>query len=105
MPVLDYVRSYRSVSAQLASALETHKAPGECVRALGVGTGQRASFLVFNDINFSYDSRCTLILQQTSSESVANGSAAFSDTGTVIWQGKRGADRHEMFRLLRVGKE
>lgn len=105
MPVLDYVRSYRSVSAQLASALETLKAPGECVRALGVGTGQRASFLVFNNINFSYDSRCTLILQQTSSESVANGSAAFSDTGTVIWQGKRGADRHEMFRLLRVGKE
>lgn len=104
MPVLDYVRSYRDVSAQLASALATHKKPNECVRALAVGSGQRASFLVFNTINFSYDSKCTLVVQQTSPQSLANGTAAYPDTGTVLWQGKRGADRHEMFRLLRIGK-
>ena len=103
MPALDYVRSYRSVSAQLAGALENHRRPGECVRALGVGTGQRASFLVFNGIDFSYNSNCTLILQQTSPEDVENGTAAYSDAERVLWVGKRGADRHEMFRLLRVG--
>lgn len=102
MPVLDYVRSYRSVSQQLSTALQTHKQHGECVRALGVGTGQRASFLVFNGIDFSYDSRCTLVVQQTSPQSVRDGTAAYSDSAAVLWQGKRGADRHEMFRLLRV---
>src|SRR5690606_23911261 len=55
MPALDYVRSYGSVSAQLATALSTLARPGECVRAQGVGTGQRASFLVFNGIDFNYD--------------------------------------------------
>ncbi len=104
MPVLDYVRSYRSVSAQLAAALELHKKPGECVRAAGIGTGQRASFLVFNTINFSYNSSCQLILQQTSMQSVADGSAGYSDSAQVVWQGKRQADRHEIFRLLRVEK-
>ncbi len=102
MPVLDYVRSYRTVSGQLAAALQINKKPHECVRALGVGTGQRASFLVFNSINFSYDSGCPLILQQTSPQSLANDTAAFSDSANVIWQGKRGADRHEIFRLLRL---
>ncbi len=104
MPVLDYVRSYRGVSAQLAAALQVHKKPHECVRALGVGSGQRASFLVFNAINFSYDSKCTLILQQTTLQGVADGTAAYSDSATVVWEGKRGADRHEIFRLLRIEK-
>lgn len=102
MPVLDYVRSYRDVSARLAMVLDTHQAPGDCIRALGVGTGQRASFLVFNHIDFSYDSDCTLILQQTSQEAIRSGSVAYSDSATVLWQGRRSADRDEMFRLLRV---
>ncbi len=104
MPVLDYVRSYRGVSAQLASALQRHQEAGECVRALAVGTGQRASFLVFEDIDFSYDSTCTLILQQTSQEAIREGRAAYSDSATVLWQGRRGADRDEMFRLLRISR-
>ena len=104
MPVLDYVRSYRGVSAQLANALQTHKGPTDCVRALGLGTGQRASFLVFDNIDFSYDSACSLMLQQTSVESVAEGLAGYADSARVIWQGKRGADRHELFRLLRIDK-
>ena len=102
MPVLDYVRSYRGVSAELAAALSNYRIADECVRALALGTGQRASFLVFNDIDFSYDSNCTLILQQTSQQAVHDGSAAYSDSATILWQGRRGADRDEMFRLLRV---
>ncbi|NGR07466.1 glycosyltransferase [bacterium SGD-2] len=104
MPVLDYVRSYRGVSAQLAAALREHMKPGECVRSLAVGTGQRASFLVFENIDFSYDSACTLILQQTSQKALRDGSAAYSDSATVLWQGRRGADRDEMFRLLRISR-
>ncbi|HEY9281782.1 MAG TPA: glycosyltransferase [Eoetvoesiella sp.] len=102
MPALDYVRSYRPVSAQLAQALEQYKKPGECLRSSGLGIGQRASFLVFNKINFSYDPSCTLILQQTSPRDLEEGTAAYSDTATVLWQGKRGAERRELFRLLRL---
>jgi 4-amino-4-deoxy-L-arabinose transferase and related glycosyltransferases of PMT family len=102
MPVLDYVRSYRQVSGQLARALKEHARPGDCVRAHGVGTGQRASFLIFNGIDFSYDSNCSLLLQQTSQEAIQDGRAAFPDALAVLWQGRRGADRDEMFRLLRV---
>lgn len=103
MPVLDYVRSYRGVSAELAAVLAQHQRPNDCLRTMAVGTGQRASFTVFNNIKFTYDSSCPLILQQTSPDVVRNG-LAFTPTGaTLIWQGKRRADRHEMFRLLRVG--
>nr|WP_218940767.1 glycosyltransferase family 39 protein [Allopusillimonas soli] len=104
MPALDYVRSYRTVSAQLSQALADHVGPGECVRTHGVGIGQRASFLVFNGINFSYDRDCNLVLQQTSPDKLREGSAAYSDTGKVLWVGKRGPDRHEIFRLLRLRK-
>ncbi|QAA95430.1 glycosyltransferase [Pollutimonas thiosulfatoxidans] len=102
LPALDYVRSYRTVSGQLATALQTHRQPGECVRALGLGVGQRASFLVFNDIDFTYESSCGLVLQQTSPDSVADGTVAYADSAQVLWVGKRGADRNEIFRLLRV---
>ena len=106
MPALDYVRSYREVSGQLAHALQTYRKPGECVRALGLGTGQRASFLVFNGINFSYKPTCTLVLQQTSIHQIRHAQEPFADTDSarVLWEGKRNADRHEMFRLLRVDK-
>jgi 4-amino-4-deoxy-L-arabinose transferase-like glycosyltransferase len=103
MPALDYVRSYRDVSGQLALALHTYKKAGECVRTHGLGTGQRASFLVFEGIDFKYDSSCRLVLQQTSPEQIENGTAAYSDTGTVLWTGKRGAERNEIFRLIRLG--
>lgn len=104
MPALDYVRSYRAVSGQLNQALQSYKKPGDCLRAVGLGTGQRASLLVFNNIDFSYSADCTLILQQTTPESVENETSAYSDSAQVLWQGKRGADRREMFRLLRINQ-
>jgi hypothetical protein len=104
MPALDYVRSYREVSGQLEAALNTYRRPGECVRALSLGAGQRASFLVFNHINFDYDARCTLVLQQTSPQDLEDHTEIYADPGSaqVLWQGKRKPDRHEIFRLLRV---
>lgn len=102
-PAVDYARSYRTVSGQLAQALEQNKRPGECVRGLSLGSGQRASFLIFNNLTFTFDAKCTLILQQTSNQSLRDNTAAYSDGADVLWQGGRRADRQEVFRLLRVG--
>ncbi|HEY9271222.1 MULTISPECIES: ArnT family glycosyltransferase [Achromobacter] len=102
-PAVDYARSYRTVSGQLAQALEQNLRPGECVRGLSLGSGQRASFLIFNNLTFTFDSKCTLVLQQTSNQSLRDNTAAYSDGAEVLWQGGRRADRQEVFRLLRVG--
>lgn len=101
-PAVDYARSYRSVSGQLAQALSENTRPGECVRGLNLGSGQRASFLIFDNLNFSYDTNCSLVLQQTSRKNLNEGIAPHADEGLVLWQGGRRADRHEIFRLLRV---
>jgi len=102
-PAVDYARSYRTASAELAAVLREHTRPGECVRGLGLGAGQRASFLIFNNLNFPYDAHCTLVLQQTTRNSLRDGTAAYSDQGAQeLWRGGRLADRHEIFRLLRL---
>ncbi len=102
-PAVDYARSYRTVSGQLAQALAQHARPGECVRGLSLGSGQRASFLIFDNLTFTFDAKCTLILQQTNNQSLRDNTAAYSDGADVLWQGGRRADRQEVFRLLRVG--
>ncbi|MCX5592688.1 ArnT family glycosyltransferase [Alcaligenes endophyticus] len=105
MPSLDYVRSYRSVSADLAQALRTHQQAGECLRAEGVGSGQRASFLVFEQINLSFDRRCSLVLQQVSLRDLQRQQVApLAANADILWQGKREADRHEAFLLIRLPK-
>ena len=101
-PAVDYARSYRIMSGQLAQALEQNLRPGECVRGLSLGSGQRASFLIFNNLTFTFDSKCTVVLQQTTNQSLRDNTAAYSDGAEVLWQGGRRADRHEVFRLLRV---
>jgi 4-amino-4-deoxy-L-arabinose transferase-like glycosyltransferase len=101
-PAVDYARSYRDVSAELKTALAQHRKPGECVRGLSVGSGQRASLLIFDNLTLSYDSRCALVLQQTTRERLRDGDAAFSEGATELWRGGRRADRHEVFRLLRI---
>ncbi|MVW80303.1 glycosyltransferase [Bordetella sp. 02P26C-1] len=101
-PAVDYARSYRDVSAELKTALDQHRRPGECVRGLSVGSGQRASLLIFDNLTLSYDSRCALVLQQTTRERLRDGQAAFSEGATELWRGGRRADRHEIFRLLRI---
>jgi len=98
MPSLDYARSYRHVAAQLHAALQQHQHAGECVRPRNLGLGQRAAFFVFERLTFSFASNCTLILQQTSPRIPYAGEAGT----TVLWEGKRAPDRHEMFRLLRI---
>jgi len=102
MPVLDYARSYRGVSAELSSVLADYERPDNCLRTLGVGAGQRASFLVFDGITFTFNLNCPLVLQQTSPEAVREGTVYTPANARVVWEGKRRADRHEMFRLLYI---
>ena len=104
MPSLDYVRSYRDVSGELAAVLKQHRQPGECLRSWGVGSGQRASFLVFDNININFDNRCTLVLEQFSLRDLRDGAAPVPPNAVQLWEGKRGAERHEAFRLLRIAK-
>ena len=102
-PAVDYARSYRTVSGELAATLRANVRPGECVRGLSLGSGQRASFLIFDNLNFPYDVHCTLVLQQTNNNSLRDGTAAYSDPDVQeLWRGGRRADRNEVFRLLRV---
>jgi 4-amino-4-deoxy-L-arabinose transferase-like glycosyltransferase len=101
-PAVDYARSYRPMSGEVASVLAKNLRPGECVRGLNLGSGQRASLLVFNNLTFSYDPHCTIVLQQTSHSSINDGTAAYRNDATVLWEGGRPSDRHEWYRLLRV---
>ena len=101
LPALDYARSYRGVSQQLAHALDQLE-PGQCVRAVGIGLGQRASFYAFDGLNFSFDHNCAYVLQQTSPKLSIEQQNIFSRPTTLLWQGRRGGDRNEMFRLLAI---
>ncbi|HLS50598.1 MAG TPA: glycosyltransferase [Burkholderiaceae bacterium] len=102
MPALDYARSYRDVSAQLANTLALHQKKHECLRSDSLGLGQRASLLVFNNIDFSFDPNCTLVLQQASPDTKPFLSVKPNKSAALLWEGKREADRREIFRLFRV---
>lgn len=108
IPALDYAKSYREVSSSLAIAIDNAKAlaiannetDNLCVRAVDLGSGQKASFLVFNNLDFSTDGNCQFLLQQLDPDDLKDNRAGFN-TYTTIWEGRRTPDRHEMFRLLK----
>ncbi len=101
-PTVNYARSYRSVSGQLAQALAQYRRPGECVQGLDLSSGPRASFLVFNNLNFPSNPQCTLVLQQTTRNSLRDGTVVYRLDAEVLWQGGRSSDSHEVYRLLRI---
>ncbi len=100
MPPLDYARSYREVSSSLSNVLADVRHNNECIRAVNLGRGQRASFLVFSNLEFSSSGECNLLLQQLDPDDLENNTAGF-DSYITLWEGRRTPDRHEMFRLLR----
>lgn len=105
MPAVDYVRSYRPMSAEIKQVLTTlSTTPGQsaCLRSQGVGLGPQASLYVFDDIQITYDTKCPFVLQQTTRKKLAEGLAGYSDNASVLWLGSRGADRFDRYRLLRV---
>ncbi|MDN3988363.1 ArnT family glycosyltransferase [Zwartia vadi] len=105
MPAIDYVRSYRPMSAEIRQTLESlSSTPGElaCLRGQGLALGPQASLYVFDHIEIVYDPQCPFVLQQTTRKKLENDEAGFSENAEVLWQGSRGADRFDRYRILRL---
>jgi len=104
LPAINYNRSYDQVSQEIAQALETHVKPGDCVREQGFGMGQRAALRVFDNITFTYDAACKLVLLQTTREHLEEKTLPYTDNARILWQGSRRSERDEIFLLLRLDK-
>lgn len=98
LPSIDYARSYRPVATAIKHALED-EGSGACVRSRNLGLAQRASFAVFEGLQFSFDESCPLMLQQTTQ---AMRLLSLPENSQILWEGARASDRTEHYRLLRV---
>ena len=101
LPWLNYRQSYAAVAEQLGNALPSSY---RCVDTDAVGPAQRASFAYLGHVKFSRpgDKRCEFLLVQDDSLLSKGGQMKFVDDRlTLLWQGRRAADRHELFRLFR----
>ena len=108
LPAIDYVRSYRPMSAEIRKTLEgLSSTPGElaCLKSQGLGLGPQASLYVFDHIELVYETDCPFLLQQTTRMKLEKGEAGFSDNAEVLWQGSRGADRFDRYQILRLPKQ
>jgi 4-amino-4-deoxy-L-arabinose transferase-like glycosyltransferase len=101
LPWLNYRQSYASVAEQLGSHLPTSY---RCVLTQQVTPAQRALLAYHGRIKFSRhnDEPCELVLIQDDGLG-RNGrqAQAVGSELTLVWQGRREADRHELFRLFR----
>ena len=101
LPWLNYRQSYASVAEQLGAALPQSY---QCVDTDGVGPAQRASFAYLGKVKFSRpgQQRCEFLLVQDDSLLHRGGQMRLvSPELSLLWQGRRAADRHELFRLFR----
>ncbi|MGO1767988.1 MAG: glycosyltransferase, partial [Advenella sp.] len=102
LPSINYNRSYKAVSEELATVIQESNIPTDCIRQHGVGLGQRAAFYVFDGLQFSFDAKCRYVLLQTTFEKIEDEAEPYPDNAVLIWQGKRRPDRHEVFRLIQL---
>jgi 4-amino-4-deoxy-L-arabinose transferase-like glycosyltransferase len=101
LPWLNYRQSYAAVAEQLGNALPSSY---RCVDTDAVGPAQRASFAYLGHVKFSRhgDKRCEFLLVQDDRLLAKGAQMKSVDTKlTLLWQGRRAADRHELFRLFR----
>lgn len=101
LPWLNYGQSYAPVAQKIAAALPDAY---RCVQTDGVGPAQRASFAYLGAVKFARDdgSRCEFLLVQDGGLRRGGGQLkAVHGPVTLLWQGRRAADRHEFFRLYR----
>ncbi len=101
LPWLNYSQSYAGVAANIASHLP---ADYRCVTAEGVGPAQRASFAYLGNVRFAKPGArdCEFLLVQD--DGLRHRGAEMKKVDgdlTLLWQGRRAADRHEFFRLFR----
>ncbi len=101
LPWLNYSQSYAPVAQQLGASLP---ATYRCVDTVDVGPAQRASFAYLGGVKFSRpgDARCDYLLVQDDGLRRKGGQMKKVDGSlSLLWQGRRAADRHEFFRLFR----
>jgi hypothetical protein len=103
LPTVDYVRSYRPMSAEIRQVIDQARQESGtllCTQASGLSLGPRASLYVFDGIEISRDDQCPLLIQQTTAERLQQGLAGFDRDSRVLWTGSRGADRFDRYRVL-----
>jgi 4-amino-4-deoxy-L-arabinose transferase-like glycosyltransferase len=102
MPAINYARTYRDVSAQLTRVLAVtgDARSNACVTAQNVGPAQLASFAYFNELRFSRQRDCPLLLLQ---DRVKNRRDDRLPPGRwlPVWEGHRASEPDERFRLFR----
>lgn len=93
LPYVDYLKTYRYVSARIARIVPA----GDCVRAEYVGLAQRASLAYFDRLEFG--SQCHWMLRhQNVSQTLPPVDPA---RWQKVWEGRRNTDRYERFSLYR----
>ncbi len=101
LPWLNYGQSYASVATSIESNLP---ADHRCVNAEGLGPAQRASIAYLGNVRFAKPGArpCEFLLVQD--DGLRHRGAEMKKVDgdlTLLWQGRRAADRHELFRLFR----
>jgi 4-amino-4-deoxy-L-arabinose transferase-like glycosyltransferase len=102
LPDVNYSKSYASVARQIAQKLPPQAG---CIET-NVGPAQRASFAYYAQLPFAgvEGGRCNLLLLQDSTKVRDNREIQPEHRGkqwTLLWEGRRPADRAERFRLYR----
>jgi len=101
LPWLNYRQSYAGVAEQISTNLPlTYR----CVDAHDLGPAQRASFAYLGKVKFSRpgDKPCEYLLVQDDRLRGEGAQIKSVDKNlTLLWQGRRAADRYELFRLFR----
>ncbi len=96
LPLVNYSRTYRDVAAQIAHHLPTDY---QCISPVRLGDAQIASFAYFGAMRFAFDHQdCDVLLRQDTWDYGAPASLS-PFVWTLVWEGRRPADRDERFRL------
>jgi 4-amino-4-deoxy-L-arabinose transferase-like glycosyltransferase len=96
LPVVNYSRTYRDVATQIAMHLPSDY---DCIRPVRLGNAQLATFAYFGNMHFAFgDEDCDVLLRQDTYDFSAPGTIS-PYVWNLVWEGRRAADRDELFRL------
>ncbi len=101
LPWLNYRQSYAPVAEQLGARLPEKYS---CVDSDNLGPAQRASFAYLGHVKFGRigDTRCEFLLVQDNGLGRSGRQPqSVAPSLKLLWQGRREADKHELFRLFR----
>ncbi len=103
LPLIDSAKSYQTVFTSLNSALPKQYT---CINSLNAGQAQRMLFEYYTNIKLQpfeiyHQLNCDLYLIQ---DERGSGKMQPGSEWTLIWSGKRPADRKESFRLFQLVK-